>query len=118
MYRFIRLVLLSHLWRRNKKPLLCALIFFAALPVVVLALNDVIALVSPGAALMLIALKWLLVLGLLAGGARSLMRVRLHERGSKLETVRAHEPKKERILSQPRLKSKSERIMARYRSAP
>ncbi|HHH72521.1 MAG TPA: hypothetical protein ENL04_01680 [Sulfuricurvum sp.] len=113
----MQLALLSHIWRRNKMALLRALFFFGALMVSVLILNDFIALASSGVALMLIALKWVLVLGLLAGGVRSLMRVRLHERVPKPEAFRPPEPKREHILSRARLKSRSERIMEHYRSA-
>ena len=114
MFGFAKYLAAAHLYRRARGPILTALAAVAAIVLVSAVSDDILAGMGEGRGWVLAA-KWLSILGLLALIARSVVRISAAAAAPFAKTPAVPDPKKERILSKPHLRSRSERILERYR---
>jgi len=118
MFRFAKYYLLVNLYTKAKRNLFAMLTAIVLLPVVVYLSSDLLQTLAPESRTAVLAVKWMLLLGLMAVigfNIRQMMRIVGTSFSLKGETVQEQDTRKETILAKEKLQSRSELILQKYR---
>ena len=118
MFRLAKYYLLVSLYNKVKRNLFALLIAIVLILFVVYISADLLQTIASESRIMVLAVKWILLLGLMAVigfNIREMVRVAGTAFSLKEEELKEKDPRKETILSKEKLQSRSELILQKYR---
>ena len=119
MFKTLKYLLLSSLYKRAKKSFTMLFVYIVSLILISLIMNDIIAVSGGGFVYIFLMIKWIVILTLLGLIGFTLLKIfnvikNPFEREQKDIKVALSDSKKEHILSLDELVSKSDSIINRY----